>query len=115
MDSKCYMPDQTWCELCSRIGLTEPALCEQRYDLVLHLVTAADGAEDAFTTEGNSARTETLQEARELDQKMQTVWARHPAVALIDNGNHCGGERGLSAKMARATAVVRAKLGLTST
>eukprot|EP01052_Picozoa_sp_SAG31_P065172 SAG31_NODE_23997_length_491_cov_1.038265_1_plen_85_part_01 len=70
MDSKCYMPNTTWCKLCEQLGLAESALCEERYDLVVHMVTAADGAEEAFTTEGNSARTETPAEARQLDIKM---------------------------------------------
>lgn len=59
MDSKCYMPDETWGELLATLGLGEPKLCEHRYDAVLHLVTAANGAEGAFTTSGNAARTET--------------------------------------------------------
>lgn len=49
MDSKCYMSPETWRKLCDKLGLEEPALCERRYERVLHLVTAADGAEEAFT------------------------------------------------------------------
>jgi hypothetical protein len=38
---------------------------------VIHLVTAAIGAEKYYTTENNAARTETKEEARALDIKVR--------------------------------------------
>jgi len=35
-----------------------------RYDCVLHLITAADGAEDSYTLENNATRTEGEQKTR---------------------------------------------------
>jgi hypothetical protein len=43
--------------------------------LVLHLVTAAYGAEKFYTTKNNAARTETAEEARALDKKIRR-WLR---------------------------------------
>lgn len=45
-----------------------------RYDLCLHLVTAAHGAEQFYTleqAEGVSVRSESPQQARDLDDKMK--------------------------------------------
>jgi hypothetical protein len=57
-----------------------------RYDMVLHLVTAADGAEKFYTSANNAARTETASEARALDLKVRNSWSRqHKNVAVIDN------------------------------
>ena len=54
------------------------------YDMVLHLVSAADGAEKFYTTENNAARIETPEEARALDKKMLGCWAGSN-VRRIDN------------------------------
>lgn len=61
------------------------ALC--RYDAVIHLVTAADGAEEFYTLETNEdgVRLESAEQARELDQKTGAAWSSHPAHVIIDN------------------------------
>lgn len=56
------------------------------YDMVIHLVTAADGAEEAYTLSNNTARSETLEEARALDVRTLNAWTGHPHMAII--GNH---------------------------
>ncbi len=57
-----------------------------RYKAVIHLVTAADGAEEFYTLDNNPARTEKkLEEARELDRKTVTAWLGHPHLIIIDN------------------------------
>merc|ERR1712010_153949 len=57
-DIAAYMPADLWKELLESESLTEDYI-DSRYDLVLHLVTAADGAEKFYTTANNAARTET--------------------------------------------------------
>jgi predicted ATPase/CYTH domain-containing protein len=55
----------------------------QRYKGVIHLVTAALGAEEFYTTANNAARTETPERARELDRLTQQAWVpcqRHVTV-----------------------------------
>ena len=54
--------------------------------MVLHLVTAAHGAEEFYTTTNNEARTETVEEAQALDDKVVECWARHPDHHVIANG-----------------------------
>ena len=66
-----------------------------RYDLVLHLKTAAEGAEPFYstlnTTPTDGVRTETAEEARELDAKILMNWMRvHRSVVVIDNSTDFG-------------------------
>lgn len=56
-----------------------------RYDVVIHLVTAADGAEEFYTLDNNAARTETPELARELDKKTRAAWHGHEHFKVIDN------------------------------
>lgn len=55
------------------------------YDLVIHLRTAALGKRESYTLENNGARTETADEAIELDQRTLSGWIGHPKIKIIDN------------------------------
>lgn len=55
-----------------------------RYDKVIHMVTAAKGAE-AFYNLGNAARSESKDDAVELDRRLQGVWFEHPQFQIVDN------------------------------
>jgi predicted ATPase len=100
MDIPAYLPAEQWKEVLAANELTEAELAA-RYDLVLHLKTAADGAEKFYTTDNNDARTETPAEARALDEKMIANWARaHSNVVVVDNSGT------FSDKCARASAAV---------
>ena len=47
--------------------------CHERYDAVIHLVSAAIGAEEFYTTENNEVRHETPEQAADLDRKVETA------------------------------------------
>ncbi len=68
-----------------------------RYDAVIHLVTAAEGALHAYRRYPEAHRGETPQEAVHLDRLLRRVWGGHPRYVLIDNA-----ERDWSAKSATA-------------
>ena len=55
------------------------------YDMIIHLVTAADGAEEAYTLSNNAARTETVEEAKILDRKTINAWTGHQNLKIISN------------------------------
>ncbi len=55
------------------------------YDAVIHMVTAANGAEEAYTLSNNAARSETPEQARELDTKTLKAWTGHPHLSIIGN------------------------------
>lgn len=66
------------------ITLTENNIIN-RYDMVIHLVTVADGNAQNYTLENNTARTETVEQARIQDKKAMECWAMHDNLQIIDN------------------------------
>ena len=79
-----------WQEITSAVGVTTQQLRDERYDAVLHLVSAADGAEQFYTTSNNAQRLEKadekgLQIARMLDKKVIEAWTGHPHLRVINN------------------------------
>lgn len=67
-----------------RIGLGIEEM-RGRYDAVLHMETAAIGAEVYYTLENNTARTESIEEARVLDQRTREAWLGHKCLRIIPN------------------------------
>jgi CYTH domain-containing protein/predicted ATPase len=61
-----------------------------RYKGVIHLVTAANGAEKYYTLANNSARKETPEEARALDERTKASWLGHPHLAIVPNKDKDG-------------------------
>jgi len=59
-------------------GLNLNSLRDSRYDMVVHLQTAAKGAEEHFTCENNMMRDEGLERARELCDKVGKAYIGHP-------------------------------------
>ena len=56
-----------------------------RYDAVIHLVTAANGAPEFYTSENNVARYETVEMAVDVDNNLQKSWTGHPHHIVIAN------------------------------
>ena len=84
MDDKAYISDDEFREVLARFdGRTEERVLAG-YDAVLHLVTCAKGAEFAYNL-GNEARTESLEAAREMDDRTLRAWSGHPNLRVIDN------------------------------
>ena len=52
---------------------------------VIHMVSAASGAEEFYTIENHASRKEGIEEARERDIKAAESWVGHPNVDLVDN------------------------------
>merc|ERR1711879_300015 len=91
-DIAAYLPPAAWAEVLKENDLTEE-YCLERYDGVVHLVTAADGAEkfykwgETVDDSGNKVtRNEPPEVARELDRKIKGCWKDHPKLGLIING-----------------------------
>lgn len=77
LDNRAYMSDMEFRAALESLGLDEVALRDD-YDGVFHLVTAAKGAEQFYTLSNNQARTETPEQARELDDKLVAAWTGIP-------------------------------------
>ena len=61
-------------------------LRESRYDVVIHIVTAADGAEKYYNLD-NKARHENIEQAIIADRKILSAYIDHPNHFIIDNNN----------------------------
>jgi hypothetical protein len=107
LDISAYIPADLWGTLLAERGLTQQSALNS-YDAVLHLVTAADGAEAFYTTANNSARTETAEQARHLDGLVKAAWAAHPAHHTVDNR----GEGGFAEKQQRVVDIILKVAGL---
>lgn len=89
MDISAYMTPELWEDITAAVGTSTTEL-RARYDAVLHLVSAADGAEQFYTTSNNASRNEAadekgLQIARMLDKKVIDAWTGHPHLRVINN------------------------------
>jgi len=93
LDNKAYVNNASFTEIINHLSnnlnypLTEIDLLE-RYDLILHLITSADGAEEYYTKENNQARTESIEEAKKADRKTMQAWLNHPNLKIIDNDSN---------------------------
>ncbi|MDO4650555.1 MAG: AAA family ATPase [Eubacteriales bacterium] len=84
LDNKAYMSDLEFSSVIRSLGCNEVEM-RDKYDAVFHLTTAAKGALDAYTLANNAARTETPEQAAELDDKLIAAWTGHPHLRVIDN------------------------------
>ncbi len=72
-------------KMISQSGLTLTQARDERYEAVIHLRSAAIGAEKFYTLANNTARRETLEEARVLDERTLEAWIGHPHLRVIEN------------------------------
>jgi len=106
MDQMGYFLVKRFNALLAKLNLDPVQARDARYDAVVHLVTAAKGAEDYYSLENNSARCETPEEARLLDERIKEVWLGHPHLEIIDNSTDFQG------KMKRLRQAVARVLGI---
>merc|ERR1711935_162672 len=85
MDASAYIDPPQWLDLLEKLSLREELMCEDRYHHVVHMVSAAVGAEDFYSVEEHSARFEGLELARERDRRAMEAWEMHPYVDIVDN------------------------------
>ena len=104
LDNKTYMDGLEFAQVLEFFGTNEIEL-RDNYDAVFHLVTAAKGAEEFYTTANNAARTETADEAAALDDKLIAAWTGHPHLRVIDNSSN------FEDKMKRLIAEISSFLG----
>ena len=91
LDGKAYTKKSEFLEILKYVNKNEVELRDS-YDAVFHLVTAAKGAEQFYTTSNNTARTETLEEAAKIDDKLIDAWTGHPHFRVITNNTDFDGK-----------------------
>ena len=91
LDNKAYTEAPEFAQVMRTLQTNEIDL-RDNYDAIFHLVTAAKGAAEFYTTANNSARSETPEEAAELDDKLIAAWTGHPHLRVIDNSSDFDGK-----------------------
>ena len=99
MDSCAYITKEEYEPLLKEHNMTF-ADAFAHYDAVLHLVTAADGAEKYYQWNdpnkedcgNNAARSESPEEARIKDKKTLNAWIGHPHLRVFDNSTNFEGK-----------------------
>lgn len=106
MDGLAYMSSEEAKEILARNGYS-PNKLKTRYDAVIHMVTAADGAAEAFLAnrENNKARYEDLKGAIATDKMLIKVWTGHTHLRVIDNST------GFEEKISRVMTEIYSVLG----
>jgi len=104
LDNKAYMDEMDFYSCLNFLDTNEVELRDS-YDAVFHLVTAAKGASDCYTTANNPARKETPEQAAAVDDKLISAWTGHPHLRVIDNSTD------FEAKMKRLIAEISSFLG----
>lgn len=84
MDISSYLTAGQWNRIMA-LCETDTEKLTDRYDAVLHMVSAADGAEKYYNTTTNEVRTEGLERARQLDHRVMEAWTGHPRLRVINN------------------------------
>lgn len=85
MDGLAYTNAKHFEELCTKFRGNITMFRDKRYRAVMHLRTAALGAEEFYSLENNQARTETPKEARVLDERTLHAWVGQPHLRVIAN------------------------------
>ena len=107
MDGSAYTDNNIWQALLDETAWNTIQLRDRRYEAVIHMVTAADGAEEFYTDANNEARYESVSEAKVLDQKLINAWVGHPHFSIIDNK-----EQNFQAKVDKCVETVCRYIGL---
>lgn len=84
LDGKAFTSEDNFKQIVNETGKSELEL-RDNYDAVFHMLTAAKGAEEFYTLENNTARTETPEQARAVDDKLIDAWIAHPHFRIINN------------------------------
>jgi len=106
MDASAFVAREDWEELLHNNRMDEVDIRDNRYNQVVHMVTAAEGAEEYYTVEHHATRLETLGEARERDKLASEAWIGHPYVDIIDNSSD------FDSKINRLISCVALKIGV---
>ena len=92
MDVRAYTEEEDFQTILYAEGLNLADACDRRYAGVIHLRTAADGAEENYALSNNSAQMEPPDVARLRDQATEQAWRGHPRLSVIDNSTSFEGK-----------------------
>ncbi|XP_061383378.1 TRPL translocation defect protein 14 isoform X2 [Danaus plexippus] len=106
MDASAFISKEKWEAMLNANNWNSVELRDNRYNHIVHMVSAANGAEDFYSTEEHACRSEGVELARELDYNAAAAWIGHPYFDVIDNSTD------FDKKMNRLLACVCQRVGL---
>ncbi|XP_026758186.1 TRPL translocation defect protein 14 isoform X2 [Galleria mellonella] len=106
MDASAFISKEKWEAMMAANNWNSVELRDNRYNHIVHMVSAANGAEDFYSTEDHACRSEGVELARELDYNAAAAWIGHPYFDVIDNSTD------FDKKMNRLIACVCQKIGI---
>ncbi|XP_033353439.1 TRPL translocation defect protein 14 isoform X5 [Bombus vosnesenskii] len=106
MDASAFISKDKWELMMASNGWNNVELRDNRYNQIIHMVSAANGAEEFYSTEDHACRSEGVVVARELDYKAAAAWVGHPYFDVIDNSQD------FETKLCRMIECVCQKLGI---
>lgn len=74
MDGSAYVPAEQWNGLMQDMELKTEDISDNRYDAIIHMVTAANGAESTYS---DNIRYESIEEAIQKDQLLMDAYNSH--------------------------------------
>lgn len=84
LDGSAYVSRSEWQALMDDLNMSVVMMRDNRYDGVLHMVTAADGAQEFYGL-SNEARYESASEATTKDKRIREAYMGHKNWHMIDN------------------------------
>ncbi|GAB6029835.1 TRPL translocation defect protein 14 [Chamberlinius hualienensis] len=106
MDASAFIAAQEWEKMMADNNWNSVELRDNRYNLVIHMVSAANGAEEYYSILDHSCRSEGISEARTRDERAAQAWIGHPYFEVMDNST------GFDTKLRRMIEAVCQKLGI---
>ena len=103
-DDESYVGKEDFCKILEDFDIKYEDI-NDRYDMVIHLVTSAKGKEEAYGNSNNAARYENIEGARLMDDMALKAWESHPNRVIIGN------ETDFEVKMRKAIQAVFEYLG----
>ncbi|BFZ18641.1 hypothetical protein BsWGS_21680 [Bradybaena similaris] len=85
MDGSAYLPKEDWVKMKELNQWNDVDLRDNRYNHVIHMVSAAKGAEAFYSVADHKTRSEDLEGAKILDSITANAWVGHPYYDVIDN------------------------------
>lgn len=106
MDATAFISTEEWDRMKAENDWNDVDLRDNRYDQIVHMQSAAIGAEDFYTTCDHTVRSENKAQAAVLDNLAQNAWVGHPCFDVIDNSTN------FEMKIQRLIQIVCKRLGI---
>lgn len=87
LDASAFISKEQWDKILARLSLDEVEIRDNRYNQVIHMVSAAKGAESFYSIDDHASRSEGLEQARIRDTRAAEAWVGHPYVDIVDNSS----------------------------